>query len=200
MPKGRQRPLETKFEFAGFSFPRYLPELPKGTLQDRKERYAYTGGYQVAPEPNAPNAFFYHGSDFMPGLRWEWCDRVRGVGIDHTGWFTDDQEDQKIRGLVFRLPKSRGFLIGWAYCEGNDDTASQMAGELSTRAVYTDIQRAAWAADKLADRIAEDEREYNEKQREEQEAEDKAAEALKEMQEAVSADLERTGWLNAEAC
>jgi hypothetical protein len=135
----------------------------------------------------------------MPGLRWKWCDKVDNTRIDHTGWFTDDFQYQKIRGLVFRLPKSRGFLAGWTYHEGRDDKPSGMAGEVDTTHIYAEEWQAAYAADKLADRIAEDEREYNAKEQAEREAEEKAAEELKAMQAAVVDDLERVGWCNDDA-
>jgi hypothetical protein len=57
MVKGRQRPLEPAFEFAGLSFPRYIPELP---LRDLAKRKAKPTWYSVSPPPNTPNAFFYH--------------------------------------------------------------------------------------------------------------------------------------------
>lgn len=188
MPKGRIRPLETEFEFAGFSFPRYIPELPPANLKKRKERSAIV--YRTSPEPNTPNAFFYLDSDFQPGLRWKWCDEVEGVRINHTGWFCDDFQDQKIRGLVFHLPKSRGFLAGWSYGE-------HMAGEVDTSTIYESECLAARAADSLAERLAEAEREHNEQEEARIKAEEDAAEALKAMQEAVAADVERVGWLNA---
>lgn len=101
------------FEFAGFHWPRYVAVLPKGSKAQRIERRKnpVTGPYFHAPQPvtgRHPGQGFYLESDGSPGLRWQWCDAV-ATGIHHTGWFTDDYQDATIRGLVFQLPKGRGW-------------------------------------------------------------------------------------------
>lgn len=147
--------MQTSFTFAGFNFPRNVAILPKGSLQSRlaKRKNRCTGPYYAAPTPNQPGAFFYLDSDFMPGLRWQWADEVEGARITHTGWWSDPHGDgDRIRGIVFRLPKGRGFLAGWSMGES-------MASELSTR-IYADEVAAAYAADSDAESTAESEREY----------------------------------------
>src|ERR1044072_4047766 len=108
--------LTTAYEFAGFSWPRYVGMLPRGSLAKRKAemRNRVTGPYYHSPVPNAKGGFFYLDSDFMPGLRWEWCDKL-SARIHHTGWYSDEHGDgDKIRGLVMRLPKGRGCLAAWS--------------------------------------------------------------------------------------
>ena len=99
---------------------------------------------------------FYLGSDFSPDLRWQWCDDVTSR-INHTGWFTNEYGDGDIiRGIVFRLPRSRGFLAGWSMGEG------MITGRGCT--IYGDETAAAYAADSMAEYIAKQEREYQEQQ------------------------------------
>lgn len=162
MPPGRQQPLDVEATFAGFDWPRYLPALPKGTKQQRLDRYKFTGGYQLQLVPGKNSMSFYLDSDFMPGLRWKWCDAVEGVRIDHTGWFNDDfgNSGNKTRGLVMRLPHGRGFLAGWSLGKGMASAAQYY--------VFTEEDDAAREANRLAESIAEDEREHAHKQQEEE--------------------------------
>lgn len=146
--------MQTPFAFAGFTFPRTVAMLPKGALAARviARRNRLTGPYTAAPSPNAKGAFFYLDSDFMPGLRWAWADET-DARIEHRGWFSDTHGDgDTIRGIVFRLPKDRGFLAGWSMGES-------MASELETSRVYDDERSAAYAADSMAEGVAEKERE-----------------------------------------
>lgn len=149
--KGRQRPLPVEFHFAGFPFPRYLANLPHGTKKQRQERYKYTGGYYTAPKPNADGKGFY----LDDSIRWKWCDDVADARIRHTGWFCDEYQDSKIRGIVILLSHGR-YLAGWSMGEG-------MASELSYD-IYFDEIDAARDADTMAEDAAERECEYQEEQ------------------------------------
>ncbi len=120
--------------------------------------------FRVEPATNPKGMFFYLDSDFMPGLRWEWCDEVSGSHIRHTGWFSDDFQDQTIRGIVMRLPHGRGFLAGWSMGKG-------MASNLEYY-VWDDAVDCARAADQMADRAAEDQREHEAREREEEGADE----------------------------
>lgn len=122
------------FYFAGFGWPRYV--VP----------------YYHAPKHGATGQSFYLDSDFMPGLRWHYADEVNS-DIEHTGWYTDDYGDgDKIRGIVFRLPKNRGFLPGWTMGHGMASTVDYD--------IYEDIEDCAYCADSMAEIAAEKEREY----------------------------------------
>ena len=128
--------LEHAFDFAGFSFPKYVWAK---------------GPYYTAPTPNASGRGFYLDDAGAPGLRWEYADEV--ARLNHQGWFTDNEGwGDTIRGIVLRLPKGRGFLAGWTLGAG---MASSVGYE-----VYRDATEAAYAADSIAERAAEDEREY----------------------------------------
>lgn len=154
-----------QFQFAGFTFPRPIAMLPQGTLAHRLHIHRTTtrtsGPYYTAPKTGADGKSFYLNSDFMPGLRWEWADEIDGVRIGHYGWFTDDDgtNGEAIRGLVMRLPKSRGFIAGWSMGE-------HMASSVEY-AVWDNEANAARHADRLAEIAAEHERDYRREQEEE---------------------------------
>jgi len=146
--------------FAGIEYPKKLWSLPSGSLSKRLAEFKIrkapvtSGYYQDKPCPNTDGKMFYLDSDFMPGLRWSYCDEVDGARIDHRGWFTDEYGDfEKIRGIVFRLPHGKGFLAGWTMGEG-------LIGEVEYY-IYKDEASAAYAADSIAEKIADQERENN---------------------------------------
>ena len=166
--------------FASFEYPKFLADLPKTPLQKRLDEYKKDREYwaekgiiperhgkhnlrlngyrQDQPGSGKPDGrMFYLDSDFMPSLRWTWCDEVNAGGylnnIKHKGWFTDEYGDSDtIRGIVFRLPHGRGFIPGWSMGES-------MCGEMEYD-IYEDELECAHAADSLAERIADKEREY----------------------------------------
>lgn len=174
--KSIQRPLTPEFHFAGFNFPKYVWSLPRGPLSKRLERAKnpVTGPRYHSPRPverrqDAGQGFYLEDAHGSFALRWKWCDEVGGIRIRHTGWFCDDFQDEKIRGLVFRLPKGRGFLAGWSMGEG---MASEVAGD-----IHATEEEAAFTADSMAESAAEDERERREeyeREREEQEEREEA--------------------------
>ena len=149
------------YQFAGFDWPRYVATLPRGTMAERLKhaKNRVCGPYYHAPKTGNTGQSFYLDSDFMPGLRWNYADEVNS-DIRHTGWFTDEYGDfDKIRGIVFRLPKNRGFLAGWTMGVG-------MASCVDYD-IFQDIEECAECADSMAENAAEREREYQESQREE---------------------------------
>lgn len=83
------------------------------------------------------------------------CRTIRGRFVDHDGWYINDF-GETLYGIVARLPKSRGYLAGWTLGGG-------MCATLDRTHVYDDIGDAAYAADSIAERAAEREREYQEK-------------------------------------
>lgn len=160
------------FDFAGFTFPRKIYQLPKPCnitgLRKKRELRKSCGQYYSAPVPltsrTHPGGFFYLDSDFQVGRGWRWADEVDN-SIMHTGWFTDDYcSGDKIRGIVISLPHGR-FLAGWSMGEG---MASNFDGE-----IYDDAKEAAQAADSLAENAAESEREYQEEERQKEEEEER---------------------------
>jgi len=140
------------FSFAGFQFPKHLWSLPKGSFAKRLARRnpVTAGEYIHGAKPGYKGMSFYLCSDFMPVIRWEWCDDACS-SIHHTGWYCDSFQDSKVRGIVMRLPHNRGFLAGWSIGEG-------MISEIKYT-IYNDETTAAWAADSIAEEVAERERE-----------------------------------------
>lgn len=156
--KGNEMQSE-QFEFAGYAWPKRVNLLPRGTFAERiaRMRNPVCGPYYHAPRPGASGVFFYHESDFAPGLRMHYADEIAS-SIRHRGWYCDEIGDQTIRGLVARLPHGRGFLAGWTMGAG-------MASELDTSHVWTDETEAAHAADDAARFAAEEQREFEERER-----------------------------------
>lgn len=175
--------MEKTFDFAGFTFPRPVGMLPRGTLAKRLKQSKepkYASGYFMQPTPilggTHPGAFFYLDSDFMPGLRWQWAEDVKDARIRHSGWYSDeDGVGELIRGIVLRLPHGRGFLAGWSMGEG---MASFVEGD-----IYDDLVEAARAADSIAESTAERERECQAKEREREESEEREREIEEEAEE-----------------
>lgn len=177
-----------QFTFAGFTWPRTVAVLPKGTLRERLAKAKEprnTGPYYHAPDPllNRDKAIrrgFYLGDHGMPGLRWEWCDEVDPVTIHHTGWFINEHGGgDKIRGIVFRLPKGRGFLPGWAM-------GWHMAGGLEYD-MHPHLETIAAAADLYAEEVADEQRGYEMENQDEEEPVDHSDpyQTISEMRETI---------------
>jgi hypothetical protein len=119
-----------------------------------RKAFTLSTAYYTAPRPEGAGkgGSGYLESDFALGLRWQWADKVEGVRLEHTGWYTsDDYTGETIRGVVWRLPHARGFLAGWSMGEGMATTWEPD--------IYPDESGAARAADSIAERVAENERE-----------------------------------------
>lgn len=145
---------EPRFFFAGFAFPRMLCDMATGAaaLRRKRESRRFVGNYYHAPPPNNTNGRgFYLEDAGQPFTRWRWADEV--VNLRHKGWFTDEHQTDTMRGIVGILPHNR-FLAGWSLGEG-------MASEVDGR-IYDTPEDAAHAADSMAERAAEAEREYQE--------------------------------------
>lgn len=82
-------------------------------------------------------------------LRPRFADEI--VRLRHTGWFTDDNQDDTTRGVVLRLPHKRGYLIGCSdpWNDGN------VIVDKSSFWRYDDEIGAAYAADQTAQWYAE---------------------------------------------
>lgn len=149
------RPLPVEFTFAGFNFPRYIPELTRSKYDKRTSRSVYYHAPTPLTGQRHPGTGFYLESNGGPS-RWKYADEIPGARINHSGWYTDEYGDaETIRGLVVRLPHGR-FLAGWSMGE---HMASAVEGNL-----YTDEIEAARAADQIAEYTAEQEREYRAEQ------------------------------------
>ena len=92
----------------------------------------------------------------LGGLRFAgYADEIANIG--HTGWFADPYQDRTLRGVVYQLPARNGetlFLSG--YTETDADGTALDFGTIWRG----DKTAAAYHADKIAERAAEQEREY----------------------------------------
>lgn len=157
-------PLPVEFRFAGFGWPRYIVDCPNGPADIRRRsklRERCGPGYR-SPGPNNRNGWgFYLGtSNDLFELREE-C---------RTGSYTYNEFGDSIDGIVFRLPKNRGFVAGYTMGDG-------MASAIDA-AVWTDLDDAKRAADSEAERMADEQAEFELAERERMEAEESEFEAL----------------------
>jgi hypothetical protein len=177
----RTRPLAPEFTFAGFTFPRYVAQLPSGPLahrlQTRRARFGCGAPY-ASPPPlrggERPRSVGFYLDDIgAPEIRWAWCDDVPADWwqsdpdgeplrrpVSHEGWYVnlDGDPDDIIRGIVGLLPRGRGFLSGAAYGEG------MSAWWRCETFAPDDVIAAIHAADNEARISAEAEREYRARQ------------------------------------
>ncbi len=150
-------------QFASFNYPRQCFTLPRQPLRQRLADFKTSPRrlcgpyYQAEPCPRQPHAAaavgFYLASDFAPGLRWEYAHKLIRCP---RGWYCDPHGDgDTISGVVFRLPHGRGFLAGWTMGKGMASSLDTGHGD-----IYASERDAALAADSMAERAAERERDY----------------------------------------
>lgn len=136
----------------------YVVHNLKRPLTERFKTRKVCGPYVCTRMTADSNVFLYLDSygdcgDGPIALRVFPCHESEEVRINHTGWYTDDDGmKDTIYGIVARLPHGRGFLAGWSMGAG-------MATSLE-REVYDSESSACHAADSIAERTAEREREY----------------------------------------
>jgi hypothetical protein len=122
-----------------------------------------------------------------PGDNYAWIENTKSAGlrfvgyadeicqsIRHKGWYTDEFQDEVLRGAVWQLPARHGIA---RYIAGYEDPCNKGAAYVDLDIVSEKVDRltpkredaneeakrqAARNADSLAERIAEREREYNE--------------------------------------
>ena len=147
-------------------------ELARGDLALKRDHYTmrwhWQGGGNINPEHSA------YGDKRLRWIEATACLRWRKVGlaheiarregcyksIDHTGWYTrHDDYDEKTCGIVYALPARHGERLLVA---GYTDPCNVGAACLSFDCLYSDEMEAARAADRLAELMAEESREYDE--------------------------------------
>lgn len=157
------------FTFAGFNWPRPIVQLPRNSLAARAQARRFDKSHKVSPYYHAPRPLdassntgrgFYMHDAGMPGLRCEYVDAIDWQSEYqriNSAWYADEFGDTVIRGIIFRLPHSRGFLAGW--------TMGEHMSAAYEPDIYETLREAARAADDLAERTAAEEREYSERWR-----------------------------------
>lgn len=145
-------------------------------------RYAWLG-YEHGP------TFSRDGTRaFMPASM---LDGFRDIGaahdivrLHHTGWYTDADGSETIAGRVWQLPARNGepvYLSGYVEPGSGYCTLDATRGRIAT---YSDKEDAARAADALAEKDAEKEREYSERWQAARKADDERADARQELKAA----------------
>lgn len=120
----------------------------------------------------------------MPVRFIRYCDEVRNTRVEHAGWFTDDECDEKARGIVGALSHGR-FLAGYAWSSNGENV-------LFCDRVYSDESEAARMADEHARVFADQAREDSERFNAMQDAETFADEKETDVREAW--DAYRLAW------
>ena len=112
-----------------------------------------------ASDPERAARRFYENAE-QAGLRFVgWADE--SLRLRHTGWYSDNYAEETFRGAIFHLPSKRGqerFVAG--YGESMNDGFVLDLSEVWN----DDLIGAAREADRLAERAAEDAREYEAKE------------------------------------
>ncbi len=138
----------------------------------RRERWVTPHGIGY----NVPHAYTLQRADNYGGVIYAdsgALDHLRPIrGEDEArdygrGWYSDAHQSETITGRVVALPSRKGEprFLAFAVNSGAD-------GITIDRDVYTDPVAACHAADRLAERLADDEREYSEKWNEARELQD----------------------------
>jgi len=119
-------------------------------LNERAKSRKVVSPYYATPvnAQTAKTRMFYLDRHFAPDLEWAYCNDF--ANIEHTGWFLSEDQTDTARGIVMTLPGRRGFIPGWTLGEG-------MASVIDID-IYPDAESAAYAADSLAEDVAEAER------------------------------------------
>lgn len=119
--------------------------------------------------------------------------RLRFVGaahklvyLRHTGWYVDNCQSETTSGVVYRLPKGRGFLAGYSD-PWNGEKDGSGPHSLDCSEVHETAEEAARRADRLAELYAEFCREDDAKQAAESRIESIRDEELPELREQVRA-------------
>jgi hypothetical protein len=104
-------------------------------------------------ERNAIPVWYSHGGE---QFRREWFadETPDGPRINHTGWFCDVHQEETARGIVARLPHGRYIAGYWMSVNGE---------RVYYPTLFDSARDAAMSADGLAERLAENEREYSER-------------------------------------
>lgn len=135
--------------------------------------YGFLGGFRrVYPVHHCANGSLLINTCYQPlGLReYKFADEV--LELRHAGWYCDSYHDRTYRGQVWRLPARDGterFIAGYMDSDG---------GRAIIEPEAFDCERdAARRADHMAERDAQEEREYDERWQEASRANDEREEA-----------------------
>lgn len=89
-------------------------ETPAAALVAAKAVHVFPASQMFSKHRRAPGAPLFFESAEDTGLRFvNYADKLTHIG--HEGWYTfpDGDPDDTLRGVVFRLPRGRGFVAGY---------------------------------------------------------------------------------------
>lgn len=135
-------------------------DVAKGTKRYPHTGRIYAGQWQAAePVPAVWKSYTraYYADTWPTG--WRDLGDAHEVGrLDHRGWYTNEFQDEVIRGRVLQLPgrDHKPLYVPGTYSSDSDGVT------LYPLDMYDDRKECARSADGYAERAAETEREYNE--------------------------------------
>ncbi|CAB4162060.1 hypothetical protein UFOVP786_23 [uncultured Caudovirales phage] len=132
----------------------HLTRLPV-TNPNLGKRRPYVSGH--AGRNDDTRIQYWDHKDSVPFRFIGYVDEIRR-SIDHQGWYCDQFQDRTLRGVVYQLPARNGvpqYLSG--YQESDNDSVV-----LYLDSFEAEPAEAAYRADRIAERWAESEREYQE--------------------------------------
>lgn len=124
-------------------------------VQNKRTRYQHTVYNGSRVDVDSGNKTLHAFDTLNFGLRVMGDCHEVARRISHTGWFCDNYENEKCIGVVYRLPARRGknlFVVGYRLDE------CEKAG-VSFARYYKDEVEAAYAADGMAEKVAEKQQE-----------------------------------------
>lgn len=151
----------------------YRPSAALQRARDGAEplaRYA-THGWRYG------DGWWFDGLDDVPARWVGYADQI-ARGIDHNGWYADSFQGAVHRGVVYRLTRQRGYLIGY-------ETDSGVYVEYACPCEADTNSDVAYLADGLAERAAERAREWSESWSEGSGARDRLDAALQALRGAI---------------
>lgn len=175
----RLQNLRRRFQFS-------LDSIRKHRTPEEAERFILASGYtsplkhylSTSPRAHIRSGLFSdaHGPTYGDGyanIPTSVLDGLRDAGkahaivpLDHTGWFADPYQDETYTGQVWQLPHQR-FIAGYTEADAG---YTVLCGNPIT--IFDNKEDAAYAADKLAERMAEEAREECERDEARQRIED----------------------------
>lgn len=149
------------------------------TAEGKARRYTgrqFIGAQWGASRRDNPSAPFFVGEDYESiGFRFVgFVDEVSKAygsrAIEHNGWYTNEFQDETLRGAVFQIPGHKGesrFVGGYLESMGggyliDPEIYSEPRGDYDNPRNFAAAMEAARAADSMAERAAEKERDYQE--------------------------------------
>lgn len=139
-----------------------ISKARKAILEGQTTPIGYSHCYgrsEITRQPLRPSYAFVEDMAANGFRFYKHCDELARIGIKHTGWYVDEHQEEKYRGGVWLLPARNGKSI---FIAGYVDPHNEGAAFIELTPIIDDEIQAAYRADSIAEREAENEREYQE--------------------------------------